>query len=168
MMLLIVGFVLIAIVALYAIWGRKWLKAKTWPWSKRFFETTEPIEILLWKKSETILWARLKVLVGLLLAVLTSLGTIDLAPIMPLVPDQWEPALKAAFNLLPLIITVVGFIDEKLRNGTTKPLELVAVPDNPPIEVARAVAQAESAKQTAVATVAAEKQTPPTTPVDKE
>jgi hypothetical protein len=157
MKLLIPALILISIVALYVIWGRKWLKAKTWPWSMRFFELVEPIEIVLWKKSETILWARFKVLVGLILTALTFLGQIDLTPIMPFVPDAWEPTVKAVFNLIPLSITIIGMIDEKLRNGTSKPLELVAVPDNPPMEVAIAVEQASSANKQAVATVAADK-----------
>ena len=143
---------LIALVLWYAIAGRAWLKSK--PWALGFFAAVEPIEIALYKKSETILWARLKMVVGALLTVLTTLGAIDVTPIMPLVPEKYQATVHAVVNMLPLLITLVGMADEKLRNETTKPLELVAVPDQAIApQVARAIAKADMAKIDAVVAV---------------
>jgi hypothetical protein len=91
------------------------------------------------------------------LTVLTSLGSIDLTPIMPFVPDKYAGMVRAVFNLLPMIITVMGMVDEKLRNGVSKPIELVAIPDkvvqeNP--KIAEAVAMADATKTEAVSAVA--------------
>ena len=56
--------------------------------------------------------------------------------------------------LTRLVITLVGMADEKLRNSTTKPLELVAAPDQAVTpQVARAIAVADEAKLDAVAAV---------------
>ena len=142
---------LAAILLWYVLGGRAWLKSK--PWAESFFAAIEPIEILLYRKSETILWARLKMLVGVVLTVLIYLGSLDLTPIMPFVPEQYHAMVQALYNLLPMLITLVGMADEKLRNTTTKPLELVAVPDkvvadNPAI--AQRVAMADAAKDVAV------------------
>jgi hypothetical protein len=149
---LIVLAVITGLLLAYALKGREWLKSKSW--AQPFFELVEPVEILLFRKSETILFARLKMLTGVLLMILSQIGTIDLTPLMPFVPDQWEPYVRAAFNLMPLIITAVGWMDESLRKTTTKPIELVAVPDTGQTpEVKVAIAQAEDAKELAVAVV---------------
>lgn len=157
------GLTLTAVVATlvilwYALGGRSWLKSKLW--AQSFFVAIEPVEIFLYKKSETILIARFKIFVGLLLSALTSLGALDLTPIMPFVPEKYAFLAHAAINLLPLAISIVGLIDEKLRNTTTKPVELVALPDkavenNP--RIAEAVAMAEVTKVEAVAVVTEEK-----------
>jgi hypothetical protein len=152
MTILIVLAVITGLLLAYALKGREWLKSK--PWAQGFFAAIEPIEILVFKKSETILFARLKMLTGLLLMILSQVGTIDLTPIMPFVPEQYLPYLRAVFNLLPLIITAVGWMDERLRNQTTKPIELVAVPETgQTAEVKVAIAQAEDAKEVAVSIV---------------
>jgi hypothetical protein len=152
---LVVLAVITGLILWYALQGRDWLKTK--PWAQGFFAFIEPVEIFLFRKSETILFARLKMLTGLLLMVLSQIGTIDLTPFMPFVPDQWEPYVRAVFNLLPLIITAVGWMDESLRKSTTKPIELVAVPDKVVAEtpkLAEAVAMANATKVEAVAAVA--------------
>ena len=95
---------LFAFLIWYALSGRTWLKSKSW--AQGFFAWIEPIEIVLYKKSETILLARAKMFLGVLLSSLTFLGTIDLTPIMPFVPDQYEPYVRAAFNLIPLSISL--------------------------------------------------------------
>lgn len=135
----------------YTVWGRSWLKTKSW--ADGFFAKIEPIELLLYKKSETILFARLKVLSGVVLMVLTQLGEINLAPIMPFLSEKHQGYLNFFFNLLPLIISVMGMMDEKLRNQTTKPIELVALPEAEKAkpEVAAVIAQAEASKAEAVA-----------------
>jgi hypothetical protein len=90
--------------------------------------------------------------------VLTQFGAIDLTPLMPFVPEQYAGIVHIIFNFLPLIITLIGALDEKLRNATTKPVELVAVPEaTAPPEVKAAIAQADAAKQDAVAVVAQSK-----------
>jgi len=149
-------FIILAIVSTlllwYAVQGREWLKAK--PWAKGFFAWIEPIEIALYKKSETILWARLKIIVGVLLTVLTYLGTIDLTPLMPFVPDQYETTVRALFNLLPLTLSLLGMVDERLRNKTTQPIEFTAVPENKITHrAAEAIALADSTKAEAVEVV---------------
>lgn len=57
--------------------------------------------------------------------------------------EQGRPALF-------LLITVSGFINEWLRKDTTKPLEIVALPENVPPAVEQAVARAEVANIVAV------------------
>lgn len=149
---LIILTAITGLLLLYALAGRAWLKSK--PWAQGFFGWVEPLEILLFKKSETILFARLKMLTGLLLMLLSQIGTIDLSPLMPFVPEQYQGIVRVAFNFMPLIITAVGYMDESLRNATTKPIELVAVPEvglTPEVKVA--IAQADEAKDQAVAVV---------------
>ncbi len=144
-------FVLIValLLAIYVAWGRKWLKTK--PWADGYFRLIEPIEIFLFSKSETILWARLKQFTGVALTFLTQAGAIDITPLMPFVPDQYEGYVRAAFNCIPLVITLMGIVDEKLRRDTTKPLELVAIADKDITPaVASAIAVAEVAKVQAV------------------
>lgn len=146
---------LAAVLTWYALWGRDWFKNK--PWAAWVFDWIEPFEIALYKKSETILFARLKMLSGVILMALTQIGTIDLTPIMPFVPDAYEPYVRVAFNLLPLVLTLMGVIDEKLRNATTKPIELVAVADKVVAESEKltvAVEMADAAKDVAVQAVA--------------
>lgn len=150
---IIILAVLVAALIWYALKGRAWLKTKTW--AQPFFNWIEPIEIALYKKSETILFARLKMVVGVVLTVLTQIGTIDLVPILPIVPDKYQSVITTVFGLLPLTITLMGWIDEKLRNATTKPVEMVALPANAPVAATVAAAQAESATAAAVETIKA-------------
>jgi hypothetical protein len=145
---------LVAFLVWYAICGRTWLKSK--PWTQGFFAWIEPIEIALYKKSETILLARAKVFIGVLLTVLTYLGTIDLTPLMPFVPDKYEAYVHAAFNLIPLTLSLLGLVDERLRNQTTQPIEITAVPEKDMTpRVKEAIAMADSTKIEAVAVVKA-------------
>lgn len=152
--------VLLVLVVLAIVWyaavGREWLKGK--PWTAGFFAAIEPLEIALYKKSETILFARLKILTGLVLSALTMLGGIDLTMITPFVPEQHQGFVNLAVNLLPLAISLVGMLDERLRNTTTKPLELVAIPEAAPVspEVEAAVMAADATKAIAVAAVKGE------------
>jgi hypothetical protein len=135
----------------YALWVRDWLKNK--PWAKGFFARIEPIEIALYKKSATILVARLKMLTGLLLTYLTLIGGLDLAPLMPLVPAQYQDAVHVAVNMLPLVLTLIGMADERLRNKTTSPVALVAATEEEKSrpDVAEVIAAADAAKTEAVA-----------------
>lgn len=142
--------VFIAVISVWVMWGRSWMKEQ--PWAQGFFAAIEPYEIAIYKKSQTIFLARLKMFIGVLLTFLTQIGTIDLTPLMPFVPDEWEGTLRAVFNLIPLIITVVGMMDEKLRNTSTKPIEIVALPEAVAASMP-SVVKAEEAKIEAVAVV---------------
>lgn len=141
----------LTVVVAYVVLGGRELAKKRFP---DFFAKIEPIEIALWKKSETILFARLKMVAGVLLMFLTQLGTIDLTPLMPLVPDEYEPYVRLAFNMLPLVLTALGVVDERLRRDTGTPLDIVALPEavvaaSPGIQ--QVVANAEQVKAEAVA-----------------
>jgi hypothetical protein len=148
---------LTAAIALWVALIRPWL-CQQW-WAKPFFNYIEPFERFAYLKSESILWARTKQLVGVLLTVLTQLGAIDITPLLPVIPDQYDAWILVGWNMLPMVIAVVGWLDERMRSkDTTKPIELVAVSDkilaaNP--GVAEKVAAAEVAKVEAVEAVKA-------------
>ncbi len=156
-MTILVLLALITVLLLwYAIAGREWLKSK--PWGKAFLAWVEPVEILLFKKSETILLARLKIVSGFVLTLFTQVGAIDITPLMPLVPDKYRHLAQTAFNFIPLSISLLGWVDQSLRYATTKPVVLVAIPDKLVASVpaiANAVAAADAAKAEAVAIVKA-------------
>lgn len=146
--------------ALVAIWVtiiRPVLRSE--PWAEPFFLAIEPFELWVYKKSETILWARFKMLIGVILTTLTQIGAIDITPLMPFVPDEWEPLVRFGWNLLPMLITILGMIDERMRNDTTKPIELVALTEKEKEKpaVAEAITAAEVTKVEAVAAVEVEK-----------
>lgn len=143
-----------AVVAVYAVYARPILREQAW--AKPWFDFIEPIERRLFLKSETILMARTKMLVGMLLTLLTQLGQIDITPLMPLVPDDWEATIKVLWNFLPMVITIMGWWDEQLRKDTTKPIEVVALPEDKKADpvVAEAVAKVEEAVAVAKSTVA--------------
>lgn len=145
--------VVTVLIALYVVWLRPMMRKTSWGAS--FLDWIEPVERKLWWKSETIFFARAKMFIGLLLTALTQLGTIDITPLMPFVPDQYEGVVKVAWNALPLIITVMGWVDEQLRKDTTKPLEIVAMRTDAPIEVKVAAAEADALNKQAAAVVAA-------------
>ena len=144
--------VLAALLLWYALLGREWLKSK--PWAQGFFAWAEPVEIALFKKSETILFARLKIVTGFVLTILTQAGAINLAPFMPFVPEKYQLWVNIAVNAVPMLLSVVGMIDEWLRNRTTKPIELVSAPEATATPVVKAaIAQADAAKAEAIAVV---------------
>lgn len=156
MKMLIILAVVTGLLLWYALQGREWLKSK--PWAQGFFAWVEPIELALFKKSETILVARLLSFLGVVLTILTQISSIDLSPLMPFVPDEYALYAHVAFNSIPLLITGLGAVVEWLRNRTTKPIELVAVAERDITpEVADAIGAADSAKVEAVAVVEAAK-----------
>lgn len=149
---LIILAIITALLLWYALQGRDWLKAK--PWAQPFFAWVEPIEIKLFKKSETILFARSLSLLGGVLTFLTYIGNINLSPIIPFVPEKYQTIVNVAVESLPLLISVIGGMVEWLRNRTTKPIELVAVAEKDITpQVARAMAFADATKDDAVAKV---------------
>lgn len=154
MKLLLPLALIVAFLLVYALWGRDWLKSKSW--AAPFFEWIEPWEIFLYKKSETILAGRALAVFGGLLTILTQLGSVDITPLMPFLPEKHQAIVQIVWNMLPLTITGVGWMIERLRKSTTLPLEVVAVPEkviaeNP--KVAAAVDAAVTAKVEAVAVV---------------
>lgn len=151
-MKLLIGITLVTVaVATYVVWVRPWLRIQ--PWAQPFFDAIEPIERVLWKNSESILWARFLQGLGALLTFLVQIGSIDLTPLAPLLPEglQWLP------GVLPLLVTFAGYVQEKLRKGTTKPLEIVAMRTDAPLEVKLDAAKADVATAKAVASVEAAK-----------
>lgn len=159
MIILIILAIITALLLWYALWGRDWLKKQ--PKAQPFFEWIEPIEIVLFKKSETILFARLLQAMGGTLSALTWIGSIDVTPLLPLFPEQHAELVRGFFSMLPLILNILGAIVEWLRNRTTKPVELVAVSDkvvaeSPRLQEAVAMAETTKTEAVAVAAVAAE------------
>lgn len=138
-----------AAVVAYAVFLRPYLRKQSW--AEPFFRFVEPIELVLFKKSEGILWARWQQFLGLVLTVVGMFGGIDWTALAVLTPDWIDPLLPA----IPLLLNLTGSIAEKLRNDTTKPIELVAIPeaDKEVPAVAAAIATAEVAKIEAVAAV---------------
>lgn len=104
--------------------ARPWLKSKAW--AAKWFATVEPLEIAFFKKSETILFARLKTVTGVALALLTQAGSVDLTPLLPFLKEEHRAWVATAIGLLPLVLSALGMIDEYLRKQTTKPLAEVA------------------------------------------
>lgn len=151
-MILSAIFIPLAIILIYVVVGRRLLKKL--PFMAGFFAWIEPAEILLWRKSETILWARTQQLGGAVFSLLSVIGVIDLSPFLWAVPEKhrtWVGALPS------MAVSVNGIICELQRRQVSRPLELVAVPDNPPPIVAAAMVQAEVSKDVAIAVVQAEK-----------
>lgn len=152
---LIILSTITALLLWYALQGRDWLKSETW--AQGFFAWVEPIEIVLFKKSQTILFARLLSGLGVVLTMLQQFNGIDLTPILPFVPEKYQSFMTIGVNCLPLLITAIGWMVERLRNATSRPLELVAVPDkvvaaSPTLQ--EAVAMADQTKVEAVAVTA--------------
>ena len=154
---LIVLAVITGLLLIYALWGREWLKTKSWGWSVAFFAWVEPVEIFLFRKSETILFARIKMAGGVVLTCLAQASQIDWTPILPFIPEKYRGMVNALISSLPLLLSLLGAADEKQRLTTTKPIQLVAVPDKVVAEtprLAEAVAMADATKVEAVAAVA--------------
>lgn len=150
MTLLIALTVLSVLVAGYVVFFRPWLRQREW--AAGFFAVIEPFEIALYRKSETLLRARFKMLAGLLVTALAAIGTLDLTPLVLLVPAQHQDKAKALVAFVPLLVSLSGFIDEALRRDTTKPLERVEIPEavKAEPEVAKAEAKADLANATTV------------------
>jgi hypothetical protein len=152
---LIILAVITGLLLWYALWGRDWLKSK--PWAQGFFAWVEPVEIVIFKKSRTILLARILKALGIVLAALQYFDGVDLAPILPLVPEKYQWFLTTAVGSIPLLSTIVGWMVERLRNETSTPIQLVALPDKVVAESPKlqdVIAKADDAKVEAVAVTA--------------
>jgi hypothetical protein len=122
---------IIGAIVWYALKGRAWLKAK--PWAQGFFAWAEPIELALYKKSETILMGRLLSVGGLFVTAYDTLAasvqSLDMTPITTRVMDLLHVAQDMRGLVVSAFITAIGIAVEWLRKRTTKPLEQVAQKD---------------------------------------
>ncbi|WP_375764243.1 hypothetical protein ACE10X_13250 [Bradyrhizobium sp. Pha-3] len=154
---LLILALIIAIGFLYALVLRPWLKKQAW--AQTFFAWIDPIELALYKKSETILFGRLVWVGSGIVWGYDSLAqfvpSLDLTPITTRLFDWLAVPPDMRSLSVTAFIGILGLLINKLRKTVTKPLELVAVPDAKlPPAVAQAVAQAEVAKEAAVQAVA--------------
>jgi hypothetical protein len=142
----LVLFVLVAALALvYILHGRQWLKQQAW--AQPFFEWVEPIEIALWKKSESILFARIMMLVGTVPVIAQQLNMFNMPEVLALIPEKYR-------GWLMLIFLVCGLIVEFNRRTTTEPLAVTALPEKAvPPEVKEAVEKAKEAEVAVIAKV---------------
>lgn len=153
---LLIMALIIALGFIYALILRPWLKKQAW--AQRLFAWIDPIELALFKKSETILVGRLLWLGGLIVtaydAIAVFVSSLDLTPVTTRIFD-WLHVPPDMRNLsVTAFIGIIGLIINRLRKTTTKPLELVAVPNAAVTpQVAQTMAAAEEAKQEAVAAV---------------
>jgi hypothetical protein len=148
--------VLTAFVIAWVTYVRPWLRKKEW--AQGFFLAIEPVELFLYKKSEGIAWARWLHVLGGVLATAPLYGGIDWTWLAHFTPDYIDPILP----LIPSILNAMGAVGERLRNDTTKPLEMVAVAEKDLTpEVVEKIAVAEVAKIEAVEAVKVAERTPP-------
>lgn len=154
MLFLIVVAIIIALLLWYALRGRAWLKEQSW--AQGFFAWVGPIEATLYRKSETMLIGRLLSAGGFLVTaydfLALALPSLDWTPItnrlLADIPDDLRGTVVSA------ILMGLGLLIGWLRKRTTKPLEVVSLPEQVPPDVAAAVAHAENANAQAVAVVA--------------
>lgn len=133
MTLLITIAVITVLLALYVVWLRPWMRNTTW--GKNLLGYIEPMERLLWWKSESLLWSRFKVFLGTALTVLVG---IDWNSVSPIFPEKYRPFLVA---LPTLFVALDGLMGEPLRRDISKPLEIVAMRTDAPAEVKAAAAE---------------------------
>lgn len=156
-MFLFIAIVLFVVLLWYVLVGRAWLKSR--PWAVGFFVWIEPVEIRLFKKSETILVGRFLWFGGFIVTAYDSIavyaGGLDMTPLT----TRFFDLLKIPDDLRGITVTgliaAIGLLINWLRKRVTQPLEVVAVAakDVTPA-VARAMDVAEVAKDQAVAAVA--------------
>lgn len=153
-MIMVIALFIVAVLVWYALKGRAWLKLQ--PWAQGFFAWVDPVERALYQKSETMLVGRLLSAGGFVVTAYDALAVIapslDLTPItnrlLSPVPEDMRGLVVSA------VMGLIGLLIAWLRKRTTKPLEVVALPETVPPDVAAAVAHAEAANATAVDAVA--------------
>lgn len=148
MLWLWLGALIVVWFVIWVVWLRNWLYCKPWAWSQAMFKAVEPIELWLWDKSETILWSRFLIVLGLIPPILDQLQLFNVPAVLGVIPPKYQPYLS-------LVFAVLGIISEILRRATTKPLTLVAVSDKRGLspDVAAAIESADATKREAVAVV---------------
>lgn len=147
---------------LVALWVgvlRPWLRPK--PWMRWLFDAIEPVERALWLKSESIMWARWLTFTGTFLTVLANFDPSSLDTLMvfaPMLPESWQPYATGIVRVLPMVVTLAGLLQERLRRDTTKPLEVVAMRTDAPPEVKAAAIAADDHMQRVAEAVARSEQ----------
>ena len=153
---LLVLALFVALAFIYALILRPWLKKQAW--AQGFFASVDTLESALFKKSETILVGRLRWVGGLFVTFYDSLATfahtLDLTPLttrifdwLQIPPDMRNLSATAA-------IGIIGLLINRLRKTTTKPLDVVALPQAQVTPAAaQAIARADVANQQAVKAV---------------
>ena len=152
-LVLIIVTLLIVFAVWYALKGREWLKTK--PWAQSFFAWIEPLEIALYKKSETLLMGRMLWVGGLLVTSYDSVATfatgLDMTPLtnrlLSFVPDDLRGLTVSG------IMMAIGLAISRLRKRITAPLEVVAAPSTVSPAAAAVVQAAADATAQAVAVV---------------
>lgn len=123
--------IIVGLIVWYALKGRSWLKTK--PWAEGFFSWIEPIEIALYKKSETILMGRLIWVGGLFVTAYDSaaafLPNLDLTPITTRIFDALHVANDFRALATSAFIAAIGLAINWMRSKVTKPLSEVAAPE---------------------------------------
>jgi len=137
--------------------GRPWLKTK--PAAMGFFSWIEPVEIALFRKSETILMGRLLSfgagIVTLYDVVAVWASSLDLTPVTTRLFDAVHVPVDMRGVVWSGFVALLGLLMTWLRKRTTMPVELVAIPDKLVTpRVAEAIAMADQTKTEAVNVVA--------------
>lgn len=144
--------ILVPVAAWYVLKGRTWLKSKPWMQWLYTSRVGEWTEINLFSKSESVLWGRFLQFVGYGCTLILQFGDVDLTPLALVLPEglQWVPPVA------PIVISVAGHIQVKLRKDTRTPLEIVALPEaeKQKPEVAAAIESLDKAKVEAAVAVA--------------
>jgi hypothetical protein len=156
-MLWIIAIAIVVLIIWYALAGRKWLKNKSW--AQGFFAWIEPLELALYQKSETLLVGRLLWVGSTLVTIYDGLAvfvqSLDLTPLTTRIFDALHVPQDMRSLSISALVGIIGLIISWLRKRTTKPLELVAIPETKITPAAAvAMAQADVAKDQAVAAVA--------------
>lgn len=153
---LLVLALFVALAFIYALVLRPWLKKQSW--AQGFFANVDTLESALFKKSETILVGRLLWIGGLFVTfydgLATFVHTLDLTPLttrifdwLQIPPDMRNLSATAA-------IGIIGLLINRLRKSTTKPLDVVSLPQTQTTPAAaQAIARADVANQQAVQAV---------------
>lgn len=158
MTIFLMSVVLIVVIAfLYAMVLRPWLKARTW--AQGFFSWIDPIELALFKKSETVLVGRLLWLGSGIVTLYDTAGvlfsSLDLTPIQTRIFDALHVPQDLRSVALSAFVATIGLMMVNLRKKVTKPLELVAVADKDVTpKAAEAIAMADATAKEAVNVVA--------------
>jgi hypothetical protein len=146
----------VALLVVYALWGRPWLKQQ--PWAQPFFTWIEPFELVLYKKSETILMGRLLWAGGGFVTLYDSVAafipSLDLSPLTTRIFDGLHIPADMRGLIGSAFIAGIGLVINWLRKRTTKPIEIVAMPESQMTpEAAHAIEAADAAKAQAVLAV---------------
>jgi hypothetical protein len=154
---LLVLALIVALAFIYALVLRPWLKKQSW--AQGFFASVDTLESALFKKSETILVGRLLWIGGLFVTFYDGLAvfvhSLDITPLTTRIFD-WLHVPPDMRNLsATAFVGILGLLINRLRKTTTKPLDVVALPQAQVTPAAaQAIAKVDAANQQAVQAVA--------------